>query len=107
MKLFADLSADYRLDARLANGQRLETDTLVGAEYTLSIKGMPVIRKTLDDGLEIRHSDDQGDGFLFVTIDNNELRYIGQARQSLIITDCQGNKTGVFLRPEFITVEEI
>ena len=107
MILYADLSADYRLDARLANGQRLETDTLVDAEYTLSIKGMPVVRKSLDSGLEVRHSDDQGDGFLFVTIDNNELRYTGQARQSLTVTDCHGNKKGLFLRPEFIQVEEI
>lgn len=107
MKLFFNLSANYALDARLVNGQRLETDTLVDAEYTLSINGLPIVRKVLGSGLEIQHDDNQGDGFIFVTIDNGDLQYAGKARQSLIITDCQGNKTGAVLRPEFIFIEEL
>jgi hypothetical protein len=106
MILFVDLSAYYPLDARTTNGQRLETDTIVNAEYTLDIGPVNVLRKRLDDGLTIKHSDDKGDGFLFVTIGNGELRYTGKAKQRLVIEDCQGNKFGVNLRPEYIYIEE-
>jgi hypothetical protein len=106
MKLFVGLAAEYRLDARKQDGQRLETDTLVGAEYSLEINDVNVLSKRLDDGLTIKHSDSQGDGFLFVTISNNELRYAGKAKQRLVIEDCQGNRFGVNLRPEYIYIEE-
>jgi hypothetical protein len=106
MKLFVDLAAEYRLDARNVNGQRLETDTLVDAEYVIEIGSLVVVRKRLDQGLTINHSDNQGDGFLFVKIENGELRYTGKARHKLIVEDCQGNRYGVNLRPEFIYIEE-
>ena len=105
MKLFVDLAAEYPLDARNVNGQRLETDTLVEAEYVIEIGGLVILRKRLNQGLTINHSDNQGDGFLFVKIENGELRYTGKARHKLIVEDCKGNRYGVNLRPEFIYIE--
>jgi len=106
MMLFSGLAAKYGLDARLPDGRRLETDTLVDAEYTLEIGGLVVLRKRLEEGLTIEHSDALGDGFLFVHVDNGELSLTGKARQRLVYTDCQGNRFGAILRPEYVYIED-
>lgn len=100
------LAANYPLNARTSDGQRLETDTAVGAEYTLDFGGEVILTKALNDGLEIRHSDNLGDGYIFVEILNNELAFSGKIRQRLTITTCDGSIFPVTLRPEFLQVED-
>lgn len=106
MKLTRLLAAKYRLDARLPDGRRLETDTLVDAEYTLRLGGVDVLRKVLGSGLTIEHDDSTGDGFLFVTMQNDELTVIGKVQQRLIVEDCHGQRYRITLRPEFIYIED-
>ncbi|HSG93847.1 MAG TPA: hypothetical protein VK999_08985 [Methylotenera sp.] len=100
------LAAEYSLNARVSSGQRLETDTVDSAEYTLDFGGEIILTKTLNNGLEIRHSDALGDGFIFVNISNNELILSGKIRQRLTITKCDGSTFPVALRPEYIQVED-
>jgi hypothetical protein len=107
MKLFAGLAAEYRLDARTSDGQRLETDTLVDAEYIIFINGVEMLKKTLGNGLTVKHSDNQGDGFLFVKIENNDLKCTGKACHRLIVKNCNGDKFGVNLRPSHIFIEGV
>jgi hypothetical protein len=69
MKLFVDLAAEYRLDARNVNGQRLETDTLVDAEYVIEIGSqmflyqhqqlLNEVRKLIVDTNDKSYSEDQ------------------------------------------------
>lgn len=106
MILRRKLAANYPLNARASSGQRLETDTVSGAEYTIDIGGEVILTKTLSNGLEIRHSDDLGDGFIFVNIANNDLAFSGKMRQRLTVTKCDGSTFPVALRPEFIQVED-
>ena len=106
MILRRKLSAVYPLNARISGGQRLETDTVDAAEYTLDIGGEILLTKTLNAGLEIQHSDALGDGYIFVNIANNELVHSGKMRQRLTVTKCDGSTFPVALRPEFICVED-
>ena len=102
-KTFASV---YPLNARSANGQRLETDTLVDAVYTIEQGADELVRKTLSGGgLEIRHSDALGDAYLYVIINNQDIQGVGKALQRLYITDCQGNRFPVTLRPEYVYIE--
>jgi hypothetical protein len=105
MKLISKLAAKYRIDARLPDGRRLETDTLVDAEYSLLVDGVSILSLKLDAGLSINHDDNAGDGFLFVTLQNNQLEFIGKAQQRLTYTDCEGQTFGAVMRPEFIYIE--
>lgn len=106
MELIRFLAAKYKLDARLPDGRRLETDTLVDAEYTLKLNGAEFFRKILGNGLTIEHDDNSGDGFLFVTIENNELTFVGKAQQRLVVEDCHGQRFNIKLRPEIIYIED-
>lgn len=106
MILRRTLSAAYPLNARTSGGQRLETDTVVDAEYTLDIGGEIILTKTLNAGLEIRHSDELGDGYIFVSIANNDLMFSGKMRQRLTVTTCDGSAFPVALRPEYLHVED-
>ena len=106
MILRKTLSAVYPLNARTSSGQRLETDTVVAAEYTLDIGGEILLTKTLNAGLEIQHRDELGDGYIFVDIKNNELLHSGKMRQRLTVTKCDGSIFPVKLRPETICVED-
>lgn len=104
--LHKDLAAYYKLDARTDGNRRVETDTLVDAVYRITIGDSLIIEKSLSgEGLTIDHSDADGDGFLFVTIANNELKYSGKMTHSLYTVDCEGNKYPVKLRPDFLMVE--
>lgn len=107
MTLFSGLSASYPLNARTVSGHRLETDTIVDAQYKITYGGDTLIEKTLSGGgLTIDFSQALGDGYLFVNIADKELIAIGKFKQSLVITDCQGNRYGVNIRPEYIEVKE-
>ena len=104
MTLFLNLAAKIRLDARLLNGQRVETDTLVGAEYTLNMGGV-IIRKTLDNGLTIE-ADDSGEGFLYASFAPSELNIVGTYQQRLTVAGCDGQMYGAIVRPELLYVKE-
>ena len=100
-------AAVYPLNARTSDGQRVETDTIADATYTIEQGGDELITKTLaGGGLEIRHSDNLGDGYLYVIIGNNEILFSGKALQRLSITCCDGSIYPAALRPEFIYIED-
>lgn len=99
-------AASYPLNARTSDGQRLETDTIVAATFTMDQGGGDLLVKTLTDGLEIRHSDDAGDGFLYVIINNLDLMWSGKTRQRLLVECCDGSIYPVNLRPEFVYIED-
>lgn len=104
MSLFINLAAKIKLDARLLNGQRVETDTLVGALYTVNLMGYE-IAKTIGDGLSIEN-DDSGEGFLYATFAPNELKFAGAYQQRLTVAGCDGQMYGAIVRPELLYVKE-
>jgi hypothetical protein len=106
MKLIQNLAAKYRIDARLPDGRRLETDTIVSAEYSLRVDGVNFLTLQLGNGLSIDYDPSLDDGALFVTINNNQLNFSGKAQQRLTYTDCNGQTFGAVLRPEFVNIEE-
>lgn len=106
MILRRNLSAQYPLNARMPNGQRVETDTIVGASYEIADGFGVLLAKTLaDGGLEIRNDDNSGDGFLWVIIGNKELITSGRLSHQLTIECCDGSKYPTTLRPSILNVE--
>jgi pyruvate/2-oxoacid:ferredoxin oxidoreductase beta subunit len=101
-----NLSAQYPLNARKPNGQRVETDTITDAAYAISDGYGVILERSLSGGgLEIRHDDNTGDGFLWVIIGNKELVTSGRLNHNLTITCCDGSIYPTALRPSILTVE--
>lgn len=95
--MFESLTNTYELNARLANGLRLDVTKIVGARYSL-VTPFGNINKTLSD-MTIEYIDHLGDNYLVVTLTPEESNQAGSFPHQLSVSFGGSTYYGCVLRP--------
>lgn len=95
--MFESLTNTYELNARLANGLRLDVTKIVGARYSL-VTPFGNVNKTLPE-MTIEYIDHLGDNYLVVTLTPEESAFSGKAIQQLSVSFDGETYQGCIMRP--------